>query len=571
MKNRILIYVAVLVAFTFSCDNYDLDLQENPNFPGVASADPEAIYNSIQLNFEQIHSVLEDQTGEVSRMYNATSSTYLAATLPSVFDGLWNSVYADFMPDVKALEELGSDEELGLNLNIHVGSAKILQAYVLMEMVDVFADVPFSEIGQGLAELSPKVDPGKDVYAAADALLDEAIALLGEPGEVPVFDNFYGGSSVKWITLANTIKLKAAYLQDDVVAFKAIVKDENYIDTEEEDFQYNYGRNRVNPDSRHPRYVNHYETDDGDYLSNYYMWLLRADKLEADDKTEIRDPRLRYYFYRKKNSSIRQPTASFGCVLSTLPDQDKKPSDWNDIDPRLPYCYASTDGYTGRDHLNGSGIPPDGFIRTSYGLYPMAGDFDTNEFKKTQLSGTTGGMGEGIAPLILSSFVDFMRADVALSGGGGDPLALTISGVDKSIAKVRGFEKKVENKMESSVKIRGVTSTVQNVFGMSDSDISDYKDTVTRLYGAAASDADRRDVIIKEYYIAAFGNGLEAFNMYRKTGMPANMEPAVQSNSAGEFPRSMRYANAFVDRNIDVNQKTEDVRVFWDDGTAKVY
>ena len=61
MKNRILIYVAVLVAFTFSCDNYDLDLQENPNFPGIALGDAEAIYNSIQLSFEQIHSVLEDQ------------------------------------------------------------------------------------------------------------------------------------------------------------------------------------------------------------------------------------------------------------------------------------------------------------------------------------------------------------------------------------------------------------------------------------------------------------------------------------------------------------------------------
>ena len=560
MKNRIFIYIAVLVAFTMSCDNFDLDLQENPNFPGVASGDIDAIYNNIQLEFEQIHFVLEDQTGEVTRMYNATSPNYGAATLPVVFDGLWNSVYADFLPDIMALEEVAGPA----GLNIHVGTAKILQAFVLMEMVDVFGDIPFSEIGQGLDELSPRVDPGSDVYAAADALLDEAIGLLGNPGEIaPAFDNFYGGDPVKWITLANTIKLRAAYLTGNTAAFNSIISAGDYIDSDDEDFQYNYGTGRNLPESRHPRYVNQYEQADGDYMSNYYMWLVRGEKLEVDGITEIRDPRLRYYFYRKVNNSDKQPVDSYGCVLSDLPDQNSKPDSWDLIDPRIPYCYGAADGYTGRDHLNGSGIPADGAIRTAYGLYPMAGDFDNNEFENTQNLGTTGGLGYGISPLILSSFVDFMRADVALTAGGGDPRALMIEAVGESIAKVRGFESLVANKMSSPVTQGGVTTTVQAAFGMSDADIADYEATVGRLYDEATSDAERRDVIIKEYYIAAFGNGLEAYNMYRKTGLPANMAPPLQEENAGAFPRSMRYANAFVDRNIDVSQKEESVAVFW--------
>lgn len=567
MKNRFL-NMLVLLIVTFACDNIELDLQENPNFPGVASGDVNAIYNNIQLEFEQIHFVLEDQTGEVSRMYNATSPTYGAATLPSVFDGLWNSVYADFIPDIQTLIDLA--EPAGLN--IHIGSAKILEAYILMEMVDVFGDVPYSEIGQGLAELSPNVDPGSDVYAAADVLLDEAIALLGTPGEIaPDFDNFYGGDPAKWITLANTIKLRAAYLTGNTSEFNAIITAGDFIDMESEDFQYNYGTSRNLPESRHPRYVNQYEQADGDYMSNYYMWLLRADKLEVDGITEIQDPRLRYYFYRKVNNSDKQPVDSYGCLLSGLPDQNEKPDEWDLVDPRLPYCYASTDGYTGRDHLNGSGIPADGAIRTAYGLYPMAGDFDNNEFANTQNLGTTGGLGVGISPLILSSFVDFMRADVALSTGSGDPRTLVISGVSKSLAKVRGFEDLVSTKMSSPVTIGGVTQTVKDRFGMSDTDIEDYENTIGRLYDEATTDAERLDVIIKEYYIAAFGNGLEAYNMYRKTGMPANMEPPLQPAGAGDFPRSMRYANAFVDRNTDVDQKTEAVLVFWDPGTSDVY
>ncbi len=550
-----------------SCDNFDLDLQEDPNFPAVSAGDIDALYNNIQLEFAAIHFTLEDQTGEVTRMYNATSNNYGAATLPSVFDGLWQNVYADFLPDIALLEELG-----GTGFPVHVGTAKILQAYVLMEMVDVFGDIPLTEIGQGLEELSPQLNDGADVYAAADDLLDEAIVLLNDAGDIePAFDNFYDSDVEKWITLANTIKLRAAYLTGDASAFNSIITAGDFIDEEDEDFQYNYGTGRNLPESRHPRYINQYEQADGDYMSNYYMWLLRADKLETDGTTEIRDPRLRYYFNRKVNSSDRQPTDSYGCVLSGLPDQTAKPSSWDAIDPRLPYCYAATDGYTGRDHLNGSGIPADGAIRTAYGLYPMAGSFDGNEFENTQNLGADGGQGVGILPLILSSFVDFMRADMTFTGGAGDARALMISGVGKSLAKVRGFESLVSNDLNESITVGGITTTKGAAFAMTDTDVSDYEATVGRLYDEATSDAERRDVVVKEYYIAAYGNGLEAYNMYRKTGYPANMQPRLQAGTAEDlFPRSMRYANAFVDRNIDVEQKLESELVFWDPGTSDV-
>lgn len=567
MKYNVIIYLSLFIAITFSCDNTDLDLQENPNFPSVTSGDLDAIYNNIQIEFEQIHSDLEDQTGEITRMYNAQSDNYGAATLPVVFDNLWVSVYADFLQDIVALEEVA----VPAGLNIHVGTAKILEAFVLMEMVDVFGDIPYTEIGQGLDELSPQLDAGSDVYDAADALLDEGIALLSDPGDIaPSFDNFYGGDPVKWITLANTIKLRAAYLMGNTTEFEAIVAAGDIIDTEEEDFQYNYGSNRINPDSRHPKYVLMYEQIDGEYMSNYYMWLLAAEKLDEDGETELEDPRTRYYFYRKVSNSDKQPVDSYGCGISDLPDQNAKPQSWLDIDPRLPFCYATTGGYIGRDHLNGSGIPADGGVRTAYGLYPMAGDFDNNEFENTQNLGTTGGLGAGIAPLILSSFVDFMRADVALSTSSGDPRELLLSAVGKSLTKVVGFESLVETKMSSLVTINGVTQTVRETYGMDADDMTAYEETVGRLYDEATSDLERQDVIIKEYYIAAYGNGLEAYNMYRKTGMPANMEPALQ-DGAGDFPRSMRYANAFVDRNSDVDQKLESDLVFWDDGSSTVY
>ena len=145
MKNKLVIALALLTTIGYSCKNFDLELQENPNNASPDSGDLNAIYNQIQLDFKDIHSILEDQVGEVTRMYNATAANYGAATLPSDFDDLWELVYADLMPDIDALDELAGSS----GLNIHLGSAKILKAYVLMALVDVFKDVPLSEIARG--------------------------------------------------------------------------------------------------------------------------------------------------------------------------------------------------------------------------------------------------------------------------------------------------------------------------------------------------------------------------------------------------------------------------------------
>ena len=59
----------------------------------------------------------------------------------------------------------------------------------------------------------------------------------------------------------------------------------NFITDLEDDFQFQFGSQRDNPNSRHPFYNNHYELGDGDYLSNYFMWKLRAAKMNEIRRT----------------------------------------------------------------------------------------------------------------------------------------------------------------------------------------------------------------------------------------------------------------------------------------------
>jgi hypothetical protein len=94
--------------------------------------------------------------------------------------------------------------------------------------------------------------------------------------------------------------------------------------------------------------------------------------------------------------------------------------------------------------------------------------------------------------------------------------------------------------------------------------IQAYVDKVLELYDAAATNSDKLNVIMKEYYLALWGNGIESYNNYRRTGMPKNMQPNLNP-TPGPFLRSMPYPGSFANRNNNVTQKTTtNVKVFWD-------
>jgi len=73
---------------------------------------------------------------------------------------------------------------------------------------------------------------------------------------------------------------------------------------------------------------------------------------------------------------------------------------------------------------------------------------------------------------------------------------------------------------------------------------------------------------MKEYYIALWGNGLDAYNNYRRTGKPENMQ-FTQEADPGAFNRSMIYPSVHVNLNQNAAQKSSQaVQVFWDNNPA---
>ncbi|NNF35164.1 MAG: SusD/RagB family nutrient-binding outer membrane lipoprotein, partial [Saprospiraceae bacterium] len=71
-----------------------------------------------------------------------------------------------------------------------------------------------------------------------------------------------------------------------------------------------------------------------------------------------------------------------------------------------------------------------------------------------------------------------------------------------------------------------------------------------------------------EAYIARWGNAVETYNAYRRTGKPNNMQPGLDPDLIGPFPRSLLRPSVHVNRNANVNQKSLQDLVFWDSGAV---
>jgi hypothetical protein len=149
-----------------------------------------------------------------------------------------------------------------------------------------------------------------------------------------------------------------------------------------------------------------------------------------------------------------------------------------------------------------------------------------------------------------------VKAELALKlGTPGDPRALLESGIKKSLDKVLGFPATV--------------AVVPNPTYVPDQARKDaYVAKVLAEYDAAANDDAKLNVIMKEYYIALYGNGIDANNNYRRTGKPDNMQLA-RTSAPGSYTRSMLYPSNLVNLNQNAEQKSGvDVRVFWDNNPA---
>lgn len=558
--------------FFSSCETVDLDQTENPS--GVSVLDPVFAFNYVQLQLPQFVHSANGFTQEVTRQMAMTSgNTYDNAYQPVSFNNNWSIGY-NLCQTVKIMEPKCRENQEYYAL----GAAKVMRAYVLMTMVDMYGDIPFSEALQGNNNLTPKYDNSADVYKQLLLDLDEAISILQLPNSTQStltqnhLDLYYT-SQTGWITLAKTLKLKmysAARLagadigvSDIGAAMSSIIDAGDYIDTPDEDFVFKYGNSRFSPNTRHPVYNDQYELNGGAYLGNYMMWAMTTEKVSLNSAfndlsgyDKPADPRVPFYFYKQDPNPADDD--AFTLPNRVRPDHynESEYASFYDGTTKTPFKVSNwvggtipANGFWGRDHGDNSGIPPDADKRTVVGVYPAGGAYGSAG--SVQTSGNKGALGAGIMPILLSSYVHFMKAEAMLTLGiSGSPKAEMHLAISQSIQKSTHLlpDYPVLTTAQSAALANKTTA---------------YLDLMDAQYDAALNNDKKLELIIKEYYIAAWGNGIEPYNNYRRTGYPSNFQPTLEP-IPGVFYNTALYPSVSVVNNPNAPANVRTKKVFWD-------
>lgn len=537
---KIGISLFVIMSVT-SCGSEFLDINTDPNNPSEAT--PALMLPAIQTAYvaATLNSVNRAGASLVDQLHSPTYGRW--DIRESQFNSSWNGFYAESLQDLEIM--ITETEEAGLLA--YSGSAKLQKAYIYSLLVDLWGDVPFSE---ALKSDNPIYDKGENIYPQLFEIIDEGIAELEAYETNPLdmnsgSDMIYQGDVDKWVRMGYSLKLKmlnqirlvdpsgVASQIDEIIATGKLIS------SNEDDFQFYFGTG-IAPENAHPRWVDDYNAGDrSGYFSNHFFVKMTGgsvrrpedySKLSPNVQYGFKDPRLRYYFFRQ--------------VLSQPEGSPNIPCEFNQVDC---FYYYTGNGYLGRDRGDNSVGPADVAVSTKWGVYPAGGLFDADNAKPLTVND---GSGQGIHPMITNFMIKFALAETALTlGTSGDPRMLLEEGMYASINKVMEFGESRD--------------VVPLQFKPTTAEIEQYIDAVLQKYDAA-NEAGKLEVIIDQAYIANFGNGVESYNNYRRTGYPI-LQEVVDDNEAGPFPIRLIYVLDEIGANINVpEEKMITVPVFWD-------
>lgn len=519
-------FTGLFLLTTVSCNKF-IDINKDPNNPTtpVLTLLLPATQVSLAGNMNGVNE------GAATVMQQIVSTIDRYQQTGASFNGSWNGFYTQTLPDLQTVISQGTQQQQWA----YVAVAKLEKAYLYSLLVDLWGDVPYSQASKGSEITSPALESGAAIYDSIFALIDGALTDI-DKGFVLVpasSDVIYAGNADKWKRMANSLKLKLfnqIRLADPARAttgIKAlIVNTATLITDNTQDFTFKFGTS-ISPNNRHPWYNNEYRSGKSYYQNQAFINRL----FNADDM------RLRYFIYRQN--------ATVGI-----------------------YNSANGNGYYGRPPADPTASPADQSTRATVGIYPAGGLYDNGTIKDIPASyqfftntGATGtqrvvansdGTGAGITPLITNAMVKFIRAEAALTLSTGDNAKqLFLDAVTANLNSISSY------------------AVANGGPAISTSAITGFVNKLGLQYDAAADNNAKLSLIMTQKWIAQFGNGIESYNDYRRTGYPV-LDPLLSPLNV--FPLRFYYTTTELATNttlsgakgtaLQVAQQTKPV--FWD-------
>ncbi|GHA41334.1 hypothetical protein GCM10007103_23460 [Salinimicrobium marinum] len=275
-------YIILMLSsfFLWSCDNFDDEININPNLPNQASGTQ--LIASAQLSL----------SGLSASPKGAFMAQYLAETQyvgQSLYPQESTSFYGWYQGPLMDLETVITSDDLNANegpVANQVAVAKILKAYYFWNITDRWGDVPYSEALQGSEDFTPAYDTQEFIYNDLFEELKEATGMM-VPGNIDG-DIIYGGDMEKWEKLGNTIRLLMALRLSEVAPEKA---------SEEFNLAWNAGVMSSNGDNFVFEHLN--DANNQNYWYNQVVdqnreWWAITENL-VEEMQPVNDPRLPVY------------------------------------------------------------------------------------------------------------------------------------------------------------------------------------------------------------------------------------------------------------------------------------
>jgi len=232
---KLLLVFVLTTLMALGCSDY-LDINDDPNNPTTAPIEGLMYQTSFETtrNTQRVGSTTSFFVQHFASPNNAASTDIHESVS---YGGTWSNLYFninDLMNLVEEAEEVGAPH--------YSGVAKVLRAYNLSLLVNMFGDVPYSEAFSDEI-LQPTYDSSETIYDAILQDIEDAISELSaaesvaSPGDD---DMIYGGDLTAWTRTAYS--LQARFLNhysklgsyDPVAVLEAV---DNGFASNDEDFE----------------------------------------------------------------------------------------------------------------------------------------------------------------------------------------------------------------------------------------------------------------------------------------------------------------------------------------------
>lgn len=233
MKNKLyLIALAGVLMGTTACNDY-MDINESPDRIAVSNLTPNfvlpgAISNSYYVQARRLNLFGGIMMNSVAGNSYSYGTPFVDEYSPNITSAFYADVWDQLFRQISNFQFIIDYSDPSGQYSQYKAIAKVMKAYYVQTLTDLWGDMPYSEAFKRELNLTPKYDKGEDIYKASIADIENAIQLIDDKkGDVPASaDIVFKGSMAKWKAFANTLKLRYLVRMSNVTGDMATYRDQ---------------------------------------------------------------------------------------------------------------------------------------------------------------------------------------------------------------------------------------------------------------------------------------------------------------------------------------------------------